>query len=185
MNITSLWNSIVVFINTNLDKVIAIAVSVLFFLIYTMIKGRKVKLLISNKSFKDAKLFKSHIDSTIAISKDGLIGIVDGVYSSVINIKDINSFGITIDGNDVFKNIKGNIDDVLFNDAADKVKQKLKEETKDISLFIVSNNDVYFGLKISLLNFGKYERIPSDEAQDEIMQLLYELRNIDKNVNKS
>jgi len=183
MDFGTIWIKINALMNSKFVIIAFILLFLIIGLIYQVFKAKKIKLLMADDRFKSAKLFDSDIESPIAISTDGYIGIVSPLSKTVIfQIKTIKEFEIQSDGKNIMSSGEVGTDGAIFQNAFSKAEQGLKKETKKINLKL----NLYDAsiLDIPLFTSSKRAKEINDSTKDEIKQLLCTLEDVEKSIKK-
>ena len=180
MNFRMLWEKLVELSNSPRAIYVYLALVFGIVFIYRLKKHSKVKLMMSDERFRNAKLFASKISSPMAVSDDGYIGIVQGALTPplVINIKEIAGFEVYFDGHSIANSGETEKSGLLFKSLAALIAQRMMEKTKKVNLvFFIEDKSI---VNITLFSGGS--RLISaiqEVTQKEIIQLLTTIENIE------
>jgi len=183
MDFAALWKKIIEFSNSTQAIYIYLALVFGIIILYRFKKQGKVKLMISDGRFKNAKLFASKISSPMAVSGDGYIGIVQGALTPplVFNIKEIAAFEIFLDGHSVASSGETEKSGLLFKGIATLMVQRMREKTKKINLvFFLEDRTT-----VNAVLFSGSSRLVSaiqETTQKEITGLLAALEDAEKKI---
>ena len=144
-------------------------------------KSNKLKLLMADARFNNAKFFHKAIKSPMAISSDGCIGIVLEAASQpiVVKIKDITEFRIMSDDCVIARGDKNDPDGVFSKDATLTVEQSIRAKTKRINMLLSDKDGYIYNVPLFVSTLRK-RIVPTESQQNEIKLLLNALENAGK-----
>jgi hypothetical protein len=170
--------------------VIIIIVAVIIIAVaYTNIKKKEQKeAILSDERLKDAKVFSEYINTPIAISENGYIGIINPKTKEpkIIHIKDINGFELLIDGKNI-ANIGGAVvGGLLFGGVGAIIGGSAsKEKITKMNILFKTNDFNNPTIDIPLVIFEmKKGSMTYNSVQKEVQELMATLEIVEKN-NKS
>ena len=180
MDFGTLWKKIVELSNSPQAIYIYLVLVFGIIIIYRLKKQGKVKLMMSDERFKNAKLFASKISSPVAISDDGYIGIVQGALTPplVLNISEIIGFEMYLDGHSVAGSGETGKGGLLFKSLAALMVQRMREKTKKINLVLFIEDKTI----VNIILFSGGARLISaiqETTQKEIIGLLTTIENVE------
>ena len=166
--------------NSRFEFVFYLLLVFIIYLIYAAVKRIRMKSLIADARFKNAKTFRFGIETTMAISDDGLIGIVNVSLETItINIKDIEGFEVHISRYIIPNAGAAECGGLLFAGVGNRLKQILEQEkTKGVVFFVRLKNDGI--LNISLFKGTRLKTKPTGANQNIIVQLFKTLEEVEK-----
>ena len=179
MDFRSVWE----FMNTYAALYVYAALIFLLFIIHKGLKGRKIKLLMSDERFKEARLFKGGIATPIAISREGLIGVVPSAFTIPIitNMKTIIGYEIFFDGHSIIKSGEVGKKELVFKGIALLMEERLRVRVRKIMLSFIMKND--YALNLYLFNAStRPTSAMSNSTRDIILEIFTMLEEVEKNV---
>ena len=146
------------------------------------------KLLASDERMQNAKVFNKHINTAIAISENGYIGVIDPKTKQprIIHIKDINGFEIIVDGQNVVNMGGAVVGGLLFGGVGALLgggahKQKIKK----MNLLFKVNDFSNPTIDLPLLSVEvKKGGMIYNAIQNELQELMATLEFVEKNCKK-
>ena len=181
MDIEALLALIVGTISSKLTVILFSVVIIVVALKAMLQKSNKQKFLMTDARFNNARFFHKAIRSPMAVSPEGLIGIVlDSVPQPiVVNIKDITEFRIMSDNCVIARGDKNDPRGVFSKDATATVGQSIQVKTKGINILFCDKDGFVYNVPL-LVSTLRRRIVPSDFLQTEIKQLLSALEEIEK-----
>ena len=146
---------------------------------YMTIKKVKVQSIIRDERFSNAKKFIFGVETSMAISEEGLIGMVNFKLETLtVYIKEIAEFEMLLNKY-IITGAKGSKSDgILFSGVSSKIKPILADEKfKEINLIIRLKNDRIFGIR--LFKATRQKRV-IEVKQDNIIQMLETLEAVER-----
>ena len=179
MNPEALLTLIVEIIGSRLSVIVfSVIVIVMVFRIMRQ-KSNKLKLLMADARFNNARFFHGAIKSPIAVSPDGYIGIVLETVSQpiVIQIKDITEFRMMSDDCVIARGDKGDPEGIFSKEATATVEQSIRVKTKRINMLLSDKDGLIYNIPL-LISSLKKRIIPTESLQNEIKGLLNTLEEV-------
>ena len=178
--------------------ILIIVATLVWVIIYFVIRNKKIKHMKADERLKNAKLFNTFEQAVVstgepgeivAISPDGFIGTIDKFKIIIIHIKDIKSFHITFKEEQGEEQIERDSGDILFDNINIVVEPYLKKNIASICLVLnMKDNNV---VKIPLLNKNISRKgttkgiwvLPiSKPRQNEIKRVLNAFEEVEKHI---
>lgn len=181
MDINSIKDSIFAIMDSNAAVFLFATLIVVLTVKAKRQKGKKLKQLLSDDRFKEAKIFDKNIKSPIAISSTGCMGIsLEHIPAPVIfYIKDIKKLMLTANDNLMIDRNEENTGKILFGGVASKVAPVLQQKLKKLNLIVIDEDET--GLNIPLFDSTLKKSIRLTPTQQEtIKQLLQEIEAVEK-----
>ena len=179
MDFREIWE----FMNTQAALYVYGILIFLLFFIHNRLKNGKIKHLMADERFKDAKLFRSNLTTPVAISSNGYIGVVPSAFSQaiLITIKSVVGYEVFFDGHSILKNEASGKKDLVFKDSASLIESRLQERTKKIVLvFMMKDN---YMLNVILFNGStRLSSVMRDSTKEAIKELFRTLEELEKDV---
>ena len=160
------------------ELVIYILAATLIASIYFAIRKRKLNQLIKHKQMTNAKAFRFGVETSMAISDEGLIGMVNfRLHTLTVDIKEIAKFEVLL-GRYSIGNAKASKNDgLLFVGIADKLKSIVAEEKiEEIGFIITLKNNKTFGI---YLHKSTRPKFLTEAKQNNIVQLFTTLEAVE------
>ena len=181
MDFRSIWE----FMNTYAALYVYAALIFIIFIVHRALKGRKIKLLMSDERFKDSTLFRAGIATPMAIAANGHIGVVPSAFTIpiIINIRSIIGYEIFFDGHSIAKS--GNIgkNELVFEGTAAFMEERLKVRVKKVLLAFNMKNDL--ALNVYLFNAStRPTSAMNDSSRSKIKEIFSMLEEVEKNVHR-
>jgi len=147
--------------------------------VYMGIKKIKMQSLINNERLTNVKRFRFGVETSMAISEEGLIGLVNFKLETLtINIKDIAEFEIILNKYCITNAKVNKNDGILFSGVSGRIKQILADDKfKEINLILRLKNSRVFG--ISLFKATRMKRV-IETKQDTILQMFDTLEAVER-----
>ena len=183
MDLEALLAAIVDIIGSKLIVFLFSAVIIVMALKKMLQKSNKQKLLLADARFNGACFFHKTIRSPMAVSPEGLIGIVLDSASQpiVVSIKDITEFRMMSDGCVIARGDKNDPDGIFSKDATATMGQSIQVKTKGINILFSDKDGLVYNVPLFVSTLRR-RIVPSEFLQNEIKQLLSVLEEIEKNL---
>ena len=182
MDFRAIWE----FMNTQAALYVYAFLIFLLIMIHRGLKKRKIKLLMEDGRFADARLFRQGIATPIAITKDGHIGVVPSAFSIPIitQMKTVIGYEIFFDGHSISKSEKAGKKDLVFGGTTVFMEERLKVRVRKILLSFIMKND--YTLNVYLFNAStRPTSAMNDATRNEIKEFFTMLEEVEKNVRGS
>jgi hypothetical protein len=155
------------------------------YIIYRVLRNAKIKHLMADERFEDAKLFASAMTTPMAITPKGHLGFVLSPFAKplIIHMKDILGYEIFFDGHSVERSglvgKKGQVFENIFALMAIRLQEKTR---KIIMAFFMSDETI---LNVYLFNGSKKLAFAMrDSTKNEMQQLFNTLEEVEKKIKK-
>jgi len=184
MNFKTIWD----LMNTRQAYITYFAVFLLLVFCYQMLKNKRIKLLMTDEKFINAKLFRSTLTMPIAISPEGYVGIVRGPFlqSIMVPMRHIKGFELLFDGHSIVKKLDSAKDELVFTDLASMMEIHKHEKTQKINLVLYLNKKIEnCVLDVSLYGTSKLSSAVHEKVRVEIKELFLTLEEVEKSIKKS
>ena len=179
MDFREIWE----FMNTQAALYVYAFLIFLLFMIHRGLKNRKIKLLMKDERFRDARLFKQGIATPIAITMDGHIGVVPSAFSIPIitQMKTVVGYEIFFDGHSIAKSEKAGKKELVFSGTASLMEERLQVRVRKIILALIMKND--YTLNVFLFNAStRPTSAMNNSTRNVIKELFTKLEEVEKNV---
>ena len=145
------------------------------------IRDNKVKILLADERFRDAKLFVSEIKSPVIISPNGYIGIAmeNSAVPVVAHIKNLRKMVASSDDFVIAQNDDDDPNGFLFTNIASRVASSLQKKTKKINLVLIDEDKTLFDISLFVSTLRR-AIVPGPSKQNAIKQLLNALEEAEK-----
>jgi len=166
--------------NSGYEFVLYLLLVILIYLIYAAIKKIKMKFLIADGQLRNAKTFGFGIETSMAISDEGLIGIINFKFQTVtMHIKDIAEFEILISRYCITNGKPSENKGILFNGVGERLRPILEsDKMKDIAFIIKLKSGRI--LSMNLFKGTMLKNRPTDAYQYKIVQMFELLENVER-----
>ena len=183
MDFNEILNRVSEITNSYLPGVLLLALAAVLSIRAMRQKNGKLKRLIADNRFRDAKPFFSEIKSPMLISPDGCIGIVmDNVSAPVAaDIRELKKVTVTSNDNKIAETDEDDPRGFLFTGIASGAAFGLKQKTKRLNLILSRADGQVLNIPLFTSTLRKAVEL-SDAKQTAIKQLLETLEEVEKSV---